>query len=576
MDGTAIPRQHQLLSVSVVKTANRIASARLAYLDGSAAVSDFVLSNDALLVPGKEVEILAGDINSPVSLFKGIVVRHALKVRDHVAPQLVVECRHKAVKLTVGRKNAYYLDQTDADIISAIVGDAGLTADVASMSTTHPQQVQFRSTDWDFILSRARANGMLVITDGDAITIKAPSTGSASVTLQFGATILEFDGEIEARQQFTAVKSVSWDPAQQSLVEAEGADPGFTGPGNLTKDDLASVVALDAYELRHGAISEDEAKAWAAAEWLHSQINRVAGRAKCEGLASVKPGDTITIEGVGKRFSGDVFVTGVRHDYDAVQGWKTHLQFGGVDDLPSSDDGVSAPAAGQLLPAVQGLQIGVVSSNVDPKGEHRIQVKMPVVDNAEDGIWVRVASLDAGDDRGFFFRPEIGDEVVVGFLDGDPRQAVMLGMLHSSAKAAPLEGSDDNHEKVYQSRSKMKVAFNDDTKVMELSTPAGNKVTLTEEDTAITIVDQNGNKIEMTADGITIESVKALNLKAATEVKQESGTSFGLKSGTEFKAESGTSFSAKGGADLKIEGTASAELSCSASTTIKGGIVQIN
>lgn len=570
-----MPRQHQLLSVSVVKAANRISSARLVYLDGSAAASDFPLSNDALLLPGTEVEILAGSVDSPESLFKGLVVRQSLKVRDHTAPQLIVECRHKAVKLTVGRKNAYFLDQTDADILSALIGDAGLTADVESMATTHPQQVQFRSTDWDFVLSRAAANGKLVFTDEDTVTVKAPATASANVTLQFGATILELDAEIDARFQYSAVKGVSWDPAQQSLVEADASDPGFTGPGNLTTDDLAGVVALDAFELRHTAIAEDEAKGWAAAEWLRSQMNKVSGRAKCEGIASIKPGDTVTLEGVGDRVSGDVFVTGVRHDYDAVQGWKTHVQFGGVPGLPG-DDGFAAPPAGKLLPPVHGLQVGVVTSNVDPKGEHRVQVKLPVVDNAEDGIWARVASLDAGEERGFFFRPEIGDEVVVGFFDADPRQAVLLGMLHSSAKAAPLEGSDDNHEKVYQSRSKMKVYFNDDTKVMELSTPAGNTITLSEEDKAIKVVDQNGNKIEMTSDGITIESAKAITLKAATEIKAESGTSFELKSGTELKAESGTSFSAKGGADLKLEGTASAELSCSATTTVKGSLVQIN
>jgi len=182
------------------------------------------------------------------------------------------------------------------------------------------------------------------------------------------------------------------------------------------------------------------------------------------------------------------------------------------------------------------------------------------VNNDEDGVWARIASLDAGDDRGFFFRPEISDEVVVGFFEDDPRRAVILGMLHSSKKAAPLKGSDDNHEKVYQSRSKMKLYFNDDKKVMELSTPAGNTITLSEDDKAIKVVDQNGNKIEMTSDGITVESSKALTLKAGTELKLESGTSFGVKGGTE----------------LKLEGTASAELSCSATTTVKGGIVQIN
>ena len=219
-------------------------------------------------------------------------------------------------------------------------------------------------------------------------------------------------------------------------------------------------------------------------------------------------------------------------------------------------------AAGDLLPSVHGLQVGVVTSNEDDKGEHRVRVKLPVVNNDDDGIWARVSSLDAGDDRGFFFRPEVGDEVVVGFFDDDPRRAVMLGMLHSSAKAAPLQGSNDNHEKVYQTRSKMKISFNDDTKVMALSTPGGNTVTLSEEDKGIAIVDQNGNKIEMTPDGITIESAKAITIKAGTELLLNRGHRSAAKPAPSEAARIGHArFGAKGGTDLKLEGTASAELS---------------
>jgi len=185
---------------------------------------------------------------------------------------------------------------------------------------------------------------------------------------------------------------------------------------------------------------------------------------------------------------------------------------------------------------------------------------MPLVDQQGEGTWARVAAIDAGDQRGFFFRPEIGDEVVLGFLNDDPRQAVLLGMLHSSAKAAPLQGSDDNHEKLYQSRSRMKLYFNDDTKVMRLETPAGNMITLSEEDQAVKIVDQNGNKLEMTPDGITIESNNAITLKAGTELKLESGSALNVKGGTE----------------LKLSGTSGAEVSSSGVTKVKGSLLQLN
>lgn len=560
VDGKAVSREHQLLSASVLKTVNRISSARLVYLDGAAAHSDFTLSNAATFVPGKEVEILAGAGDSPASLFKGVVVRQSIRVREAGSSQLIVDCRHKAHRLTLGRRSAYYFDKLDSEIISSLLDSAGLQSDIAETSVSHSQQVQFGSSDWDFLLARAEANGRFVFTNDEKVVVRAPQvSGKPVCSLQFGATLLALDAQIDARNQRSSVKSTSWDPAQQAVIAKEGADPGVSGPGNLSCEDLADAAGADTFELRHVSLGEEEAQAWADAAMLKSQLSKVSGCAKCEGIGTINPGDLVTLDGVGERFSGDVFVTGVRHDLGS-QAWKTHVQFGGVDAWAAEDRNVSTPKAGALLPAVQGLQIGTVVSNEDNDGEHRVRVKLPLVNSTEDGIWARVASLDAGAERGFFFRPEIGDEVVVGFLDEDPRHAVILGMLHSSAKAAPIPGSDDNHEKVFQSRSKMRLYFNDDTKVMRFETPAGNKITLSEDAKTVKIEDQNGNKIEMTDEGIKLEAAKALALKAGTEIKIESGTALGVKGGTE----------------LKIEGSAGVEVSSSALTKIKGSMIHLN
>lgn len=561
VDGTEVGREHHLLAVRVTKVANRIASARLVYLDGSAASSDFPLSSGDSFTPGKSVEILAGASDSPATLFKGVVIQHSLKVRPHVAPQLVVECRHKAVKLAVGRRNAYYADQSDSDIMTTLVQNAGLSGDIDSTSVSHPHQVQFRCTDWDFLVSRADANGRLVFTGGDDVVVKAPKVnGTADVTLQFGATILEMDLQVDSRVQYSAVKGITWDPAQQALVERDAADPGISGPGNFSSDDLADVVGLDSFDLRHGAVSEPEAQAWADAQWLKSRLSKVSGHVKCEGIATINPGDTVALSGVGDRYNGNVFVTGVMHSYDLVDGWKTHLQCGGADRWVAEDRAMASPPAGALVPSVSGLQIGVVVSNEDPDGEHRVRIRLPLVDAQDDGTWARVASLDAGKERGFFFRPEVGDEVVAGFLDDDPRQAIVLGMMHSSAMAAPLEGSDDNHQKVYQSRSKIKLLFDDEKKKVLLETPAGNRLTLDEDGKKVRLEDQSGNSIEMGQDGVSIESKKSLTLKAGTEIKVESGTSLGVKGGT----------------TLKLEGTSGAELTSTASTTVKGSTLMLN
>lgn len=577
MDGTAVGREHQLLGVSITKMVNRISSARLVYLDGSASSGDFPLSNTDTFLPGKKVEIFAGSVNEQVSLFNGTVVRQSIKVRGQSASQLVVECRHDAYRMTVGRKNAYFFDQTDSDIISALLDSASLDADVESATVTHKQQVQYDSTDWDFLVARVEACGKGVFTNGKKVRVASLKFGGTPVcTLLYGATILEMDAEMDARNQYPSVKSFTWNPAQQAVAEMEAVDPGQPAPGNVSTDELAAVAGLDHLRLQSVAVTDEEAQAWADAQWLKSKLSKISGRIKCEGIAGVNPGDTVEVDGVGERFSGKILVTGVRQDFDNVQGWKTHLQFGNTEKWFAEEHPVSAPKAAALLPAVSGLQIGVVVSNEDPDGEHRVRVRMPLVSSDEDGTWARVAALDAGSERGFFFRPEVGDEVALGFLNDDPRQAVILGMLHSSANAAPLQGSDDNHEKVYQSRSKMKLYFNDEKKVMQFETPGGNKIVLSEEDKAIKITDMNGNKIEMTQDGISMESSKAITLKAGTEFKMESGTSFSGKAGTELKIESGTSLGIKGGTDLKAEGGVAAELSSGGVTKVKGSLLQLN
>lgn len=214
-----------------------------------------------------------------------------------------------------------------------------------------------------------------------------------------------------------------------------------------------------------------------------------------------------------------------------------------------------------LIPAIQGLHIGIVTQlQDDPAGEDRIKVRMPVISTEEEGIWARIATLDAGENRGTFFRPEIGDEVIVGFLDNDPRHPVVLGMCNSSAKPAPLQAKDDNPEKGYVSRSEIKLLFDDEKKTLLLQTPGGNKILLTDEDQGIQLEDQNGNKIVLDSNGIKIESAKELTLKAAQALKVE-GLSVDVKAQTGFKADGG------GGCELSAG---------NGSTVVKGGIVRIN
>jgi Rhs element Vgr protein len=561
-NGAQISAEYQIQAVIVTRSVNRIASAEIFVLDGAPSDETFAASDAAELIPGAEIEIQAGYHGTDESLFKGIVVRHGVKGYQRRPSVLHVDCRDAAVKLTVGRKSAYFYDQKDSDVIEQLAGDAGLDTDVEATGATHAQLVQFYSTDWDFILTRAEANGQLVMTDDGTLTVKAPDPSASGIlSLRYGGNLLEFEAFMDARTQYKAVQGLAWNPADQAMVEVEAAAAPAASPGNIDSDTLASVLAVPAVALKHGGqLTDPELQAWADGERRRSAFAKVRGRARTQGTAIVRPGHFIELAGVGERFTGKALVSGVRHEI-STRNWETDISFGlSPDVFAVGDRGPMDASASGLLPGVGGLQIGLVTAlEGDPDGEERIQVRIPMIDPGEEGTWARLATLDAGSSRGAIFRPEIGDEVVLGFLNRDPRHPVVLGQLHSSAKASPIPPSDDNHEKGFVTRNGIALKFDDDKKVVVIATPNGNTVTLSDDAGGITLEDENGNTITMDSGGITLDSASDISLKATGDVKVE-----------------GSNVEATAQAQFKAEGSAGAEVSSGASTTIKGSTVQIN
>ncbi len=561
IDGSELNTAYQVVSVDVNKSFNRISGAKIVVIDGDPATEDFPISNTDDFKPGNEIEVQAGYHQSNETIFKGIIIKHGLKVRKFKPSLLVIEAKDKAVKMTVGRKGLIYYDSTDSEIIEEVIGNYGLEKDVESTDLQHKEMVQHYSTDWDFVASRADMNSQIVLPDDGKLIVKKPDTSSDAVlTLVYGSTMMEFEAEMDARTQLESVKSHSWLYKDQEFIEEEASDPGVVENGNISSSDLADVIGLSEYTLKHsGNVEDAEIKSWADAKNIKSKIARITGRVKFQGFAGVKPGDMIELKGVGDRFNGNVLVSGIRHQINP-ENWETDVQFGYSDMwFYNKEDIVDRPAAG-LVPNIYGLQIGVaVQLEEDPDGENRVLVKIPVIDNENNGLWARVATLDAGDNRGSFFLPEIGDEVIVGFINDDPRDPVILGMVNSSAKPAPLTAEDANNEKGFVTRSEMKMIFNDEKKSWTLETPAGKKITVDEDEGVITIEDENGNKATFNTDGITIESAKDLILKAVGDVKIE-GTNITISANAQFKA----------------EGSAGAEMSTGAAAVLKGSVVQIN
>lgn len=571
IEGQAMNASYQLTMLSVIKEINRIPTVKLSLRDGDVAAKTFEISNSNEFIPGKKIVIKLGYDGDNKQVFKGIITKQAIQVKGNGNSQLIVECRDEAIKMTVGRKSKYFENVKDSEAAEELVkAYKGLQVDAKETTITHKELVQHHVTDWDFLLLRAEACGLLVLVeDGKIKTFKPDTNAEPVLQASFGSSIMEFEAEMDARNQWKQVKAIAWDYSNQKLFSADTEEANeIKQLGNITGTQLAESIDLEEFELHHsGHKTEQELKLWTDGVMMRSRLAKIRGRVKISGFSAIKPGDMLKLDGVGDRYNGNAFVTAVKHDIGNGS-WETNIQFGLDPEFYSKiyRDINDQPAAG-LVGGIRGLQIGkVIHLATDPDGEERIQVKITTLDNKANGIWSRVACLDAGDNRGTFFRPELEDEVIVGFINDDPNDAVVLGMLNSSAKKAPLTASDDNDEKGIFTRSKMRIHFNDKTKTITIDTPEGNSIKLDESGKSVEIKDQNSNKISFGTSGVKISSPKNIDIEAGVNLTVKAGASLSI---------GGTTLGIKADGSVSIDG-ASAGISASGIAEIKGSLVKIN
>jgi Rhs element Vgr protein len=561
VDGNPVSEAIEIVSIAVHQEINVITRATVVIVDGDPETEDFQVSSSNQFLQGKSIEISLGYDSSNVKVFKGIIISNSQKANDE-ATLLTVECKDEAVKMTLEKSSKHYVDLSASDIAESLFGKYGISGlDIASSTIRHKQLVQFNSSDWDFMISKLDAVGLMCILNNGEVKIKkikAEPDSTALAEFGYGDNILDFEGEIDARLQSENVKVLSWNYTTQELEDDEVA-LNLRNASGVTTDELGAGQSTTVRA--SGKKEATEQSALAKTKKIREVLSKIKGSLKFPGrvVQPVLAGDFVKLKGLGTNFNGSVLVSAIDHEYSDGD-WTSTATLGWDEKYFSEQvNPLSETAPSGELSAVQGLQTGIITDIIDADGDFRIKLRLPMVDNQEEGVYARLATLDAGNKRGTFFMPEISDEVVVGFMNNDPNQPVILGMLHSNKNAAPLDPESANDKKGYVSRSEIKIIIDDGEKSISIETPGGNVFSMNDTENKISLKDSNGNKITMEQSGITIESASALTLKA--------GSTLSI---------SAPQLSAKADGELKLEGGGSTTVSSSGVMTIKGSVVNIN
>jgi len=489
-------------------------------------------------------------------VFSGVLVKQKIAMKNGLST-LEITCKHKAFRMLAGERSQIFTDQRDSDVYLDIISTYGLSIATQQTDVVHKSLVQYKCSDWDFVITCAERNGLLVVTNKDELRIFSPTISStASAELTYGATLMSFETEIDARQQEPNLKILAWDYSQNQPIEGE-INLGDVG-SEIEK--TSATLARDAdikRQMTHisSVHTNPELQELLKAEQGKRRLSKVRGTATCQGIHNAIAGDTIQLNNIGSVFSGKYYVSGVTHTY-ADGNWLTTFQVG-VDSEYHLQKFPTLPKSSYMIPNTQGLEIGQVTSLDDPEGQNRIQVYLPTFES-RPVFWARMARPYAGNEYGVFFNPEIGDEVVIGFLNNDPRAPMILGALHSSTKPLSNVQNDDNFIKGIKTKTGMAISFNEDAKRINIIAKENLFITISDEDEHL-VLNYKNNTIEMNESGISLTSSGGITLSAGGDVKI-----------------TGVNIDIEAQANVKVDGGAGAVLSSSAVTEVKGSLVQIN
>lgn len=552
--GTAAPQpvQRDVVEIDVAEEVGRHGRLSLLLQNWDADTRTVRHSDSGPFAPGAAVEVLMGYHSSLTSVFAGVVASVTTHFPSDGQPVLRVEARSKSILLEHPPRSRQLEQVTDADVVSAIASDYSLTAD-AETGVTRPAVVSDRRSDWDLLTARATELGWVVYVRGDSLVFRPPAAKANPIQLQYGSNITELHLTQDLTRAVDSVVAAGWDVSAIEVVESQ-AGPSQANIDIGDRPDHGAALADAGWPLREERLARASTPAADAADALAVGRQRAATLGHFHGTGSVVGNPALRcdawleITGVGDRMSGPHYVTAARHRLSA-RGYRSEFQVGRPPALVPRMPDAARPSR---------LIIAVVDSLEDPDGMNRVRVRPMWRGEQGDGVWARLVTLDAGNGYGTVFVPDVGQEVLLGTLDGDDSTPVVLGSLFNGTQVAPvtIDGGKNPVRAIVTPEGHRITLEDGDASAVTIETPAGNQLKLAEADSKVTLTHgDSGNAITLSDDGIELNAAKGdIVLTSSSGKVKLDATGIEGKSSGPAKLESSATFDVKASGPLGLKG----------------------
>jgi len=284
-------------------------------------------SDSALFKAGGQVEVQLGYVNALHPLFKGEITGLEPEFCADDVPTLTVrgyDLRHRLMR---GQHTRSFQNVALSDIAAQVAQAAGLTPNVTNTRVKLDYVLQHNQSDLVFLQERAREIGYEVVVDDKTLYFRPPKLGAQpTLTLSREADLIEFWPRLTTLAQASEVAVQGWDVKQKAPIASQAkAGEEAVNMGDVSGPTAARSAfgASTLTTVTRPVASKDEADALAKGMLANMALAYVSGEGVCVGTTDLRAGTVVKIEGLGKRFSGDYYVTSTTHSYRPSQGYRT-------------------------------------------------------------------------------------------------------------------------------------------------------------------------------------------------------------------------------------------------------------
>lgn len=529
------PQVHALLRVVRVEESVHLADSFLLSFDDP----HFELFDQGVFRLGGKVSIAVRADGAPIEVTSGEITAVAVQPGPTGRHELVVSGLGLEHRLAREVRTRTFQKMTDSSIVQKIAGEHGLQAQTDVSGQPHEYLIQAGTTDLAFLRERAARLGVDLWVQGTTLSFKRRTTSSQQPPrLVFGENLLGFRVRFSAAERADEVEVTGWDPVAKKVIKAKASDVdrGCTAPAAREMSAAARDAAggpVVRTTSRHSVTTQAEADAVAASLLARTGGSEVVLKGEAVGDPRISAGATVTLDRVGTKLAGDYRVTSVEHLLQPGQPYRTRFTCGAkdpsalVDLLPGGPSTAGPSTGGTAGPGGAsvggGLVSGTVSNNADPEKLGRVKVKLPTLSTTEESGWARIAAPGAGRQRGLQWLPDVGDEVLVGFENGDPSRPVVLGGVWNRPDPPPRPdqvGDGKAKAITLTSRSGHDISIVEEPKpaITAVLKGKGSELTLSEASTSL----KGPQKVLVQGQDVEVTAKGTLSLKGASvEIKAD-------------------------------------------------------